>query len=175
MRVQHKLVAAAVLAAALVLCVAVAAAGESAAGAGGTGGEFVPGRSLAGVELGMTRAEVLATWGVRHGVCRSCAAETWYFNERPFHPQGKGVVLERGRVVHAFTLWQPDGWLTPEGLELGASAGEIGATYGELDERACRGYSALVREEEDAQSVFYAYEEEVWGFGLVRPGRSPCL
>jgi hypothetical protein len=168
-RVRHKLVAAAVLAAALVLCVAVAAAGEDPAG------EFVPGRSLAGVELGMTRAEVLATWGTRHGVCRDCSAETWYFNEQPFQPQGKGVVFERGRVVHAFTLWQPVGWATPEGLELGAPAGEIGATYGELDERACRGYSALVRADADARSAFYVYEDEIWGFGLLRAGRSPCL
>jgi hypothetical protein len=170
MLVKHKLAAAGVFAAALVLWVAVAAAGEEPAG-----GEFVPGRSLAGVELGMTRAEVLDTWGTRHGVCRDCAAETWYFNEQPFQPQGKGVVFERGRVVHAFTLWQPQGWATPEGLELGAPAGEIGATYGELDERACRGYSAFVRAEGDAQSAFYAYDDEVWSFGLFRPGRSPCL
>ena len=170
MLVKHKLAAAGVFAAALVLWVAVAAAGEEPAG-----GEFVPGRSLAGVDLGMTRDEVLDTWGTRHGVCRDCAAETWYFNERPFHPQGKGVVFERWRVVHAFTLWQPVSWSTPEGLELGAPAGEIGATYGELDERACRGYSALVGAERDARSAFYVYDDEVWGFGLVRPGRSPCL
>lgn len=174
MRVKHRLAGTAV-AVGLALGVAVPAAGESGAGESAVAAQFVPGRSLAGVELGMTRAEVLERWGARRGVCRSCAAETWYFNERPFHPQGKGVVFERGRVVHAFTLWQPDGWLTPEGLELGAAAGEIGATYGELDERACRSYSALVRAEEGAQSVFYAYEDEVWGFGLVRPDRSPCL
>jgi hypothetical protein len=165
--VKHKLVLGALAAG---LAVTVPAGAEPPAG-----GQFVPGESLAAVELGMTRAEVLGTWGERHGVCRDCAAETWYFNERPFHPQGTGVVFARGRVVHAFTLWQPEGWVTPEGLELAAPAGEIGATYGELDERDCAGYSALVRDERDAQSVFYAYEEEVWGFGLVRPGRSPCL
>ncbi|MGH3030541.1 MAG: hypothetical protein ACRDNE_07205 [Gaiellaceae bacterium] len=164
---KHKLVSGAVVAA---LAVAVPAAGGPSAG-----GQFVPGESMAAVELGMTRADVLDAWGRRHGVCRDCAVETWYFNERPFHPQGVGAVFERGRVVHAFTLWQPEGWATPEGLKLGAPAGEIGATYGELDERSCRGYSALVRDEGDAQSVFYAYEDEVWGFGLVRPARSPCL
>jgi hypothetical protein len=140
-----------------------------------TGGRFTPGESLAAVELGMTRQEVLATWGARHGVCRACAEPTWYFNERPFQPEGTGVVFERGRVTHAFTVWQPPGWATPEGLELGAPGGEIGATYGELTERACRGYSALLLEDEGAVSVFYVYEDEVWGFGLVRPGRSPCL
>jgi hypothetical protein len=149
---------------------AVPATGEPAAG-----GQFIPGTSLGGVELGMTRAEVASRWGARHGVCRDCAAETWYFNERPFEPQGTGVVFDRGRVVHAFTLWQPEGWFTPEELELGAPAGEIGATYGELDERTCPGYSALVRGEEGPESVFYVFEDEVWGFGLVTPGRSPCV
>jgi hypothetical protein len=136
---------------------------------------FTPGKNVGGVELGMTRAQVEAAWGKRHGVCRECSEQTWYFNARPFEPQGTGVVFERGRVVHAFTLWQPPGWATPEGLALGAPAGEIGATYGELDERACAGYTALVREDGAAQSVFYAYEDEVWGFGLVTPGRSACL
>jgi hypothetical protein len=139
------------------------------------GGQFLPGESLAGVELGMTRAEVRATWGQRHGVCRECREETWYFNERPFHPDGAGVVFGGGRVAHAFTVWQPQGWLTPEGLELGDPAGEVGATYGELTERACSGYSALVLEDGEPASVFYVYEGELWGFGLVTQGRSPCL
>ena len=55
-----------------------------------------------------------------------------------------GVVFEDGHVVHAFTVWQPEGWTTPEGLELGAPAGDIGATYGELAEIDCGDYLALV-------------------------------
>jgi hypothetical protein len=145
-----------------------------ATGGAPAGDVFEPGKSVGGVELGMTRAQVEAAWGKRHGVCRECSEPTWYFNARPFEPQGTGVVFERGRVVHAFTLWQPAGWATPEGLVLGAPAGEIGATYGELDERSCDDYSALVRDD-GAQSVFYAYENEVWGFGLVTQGRSACL
>jgi hypothetical protein len=140
-----------------------------------TGGTFTPGASLAGVRLGMTPAEVRAAWGERHGVCRDCRQTTWYFNERPFQPNGAGVVFARGRVVHAFTVWQPEGWTTPEGLTLGASAGEIGATYGELAQEDCGDYLALVEEAPTARSAFYAYEDEVWGFGLVAAGRSPCL
>jgi hypothetical protein len=168
-RVKQKLgVGAAV--GALAIAVAVPAAGEPPAG-----GLFVPGRSVAAVELGMTRAQVLDTWGQRHGVCRDCPEPTWYFNERPFRPQGMGVVFAGGRVEHAFTLWQPDGWTTPEGLELGAPGGDVGGTYGELTERSCAGYTALVRAGGRADSVFYVYEDELWGFGLVTPGRSPCL
>lgn len=140
-----------------------------------TGGTFVPGTSLAGVRLGLTRAQVLDVWGGRHGVCRLCDEPTWYFNERPFQPKGAGVVFRRGRVVHAFTVWQPDGWSTPEGLELGEVAGEVGAVYGELADVDCGEYSALLQEGTTARSAFYVYEDEVWGFGLLAPNRSPCL
>jgi hypothetical protein len=140
-----------------------------------TGGTFRPGASLAGVELGLTRAEVLESWGNRHGVCRDCEETTWYFNERPFQPEGMGVVFEAGRVVHAFTVWQPEGWTTPEGLALGAQAGEIGATYGELAEIDCGHYSALVDNGPTATSAFYVFEDEAWGFGLLERGRAPCL
>jgi hypothetical protein len=140
-----------------------------------TGGSFAPGASLAGVELGLSRSEVLQAWGERHGVCRECLETTWYFNEQPFQPQGTGVVFEKGRVVHVFTVWQPEGWSTPEGLELGAPAGDIGATYGELAEIDCGHYSALVDNGPTATSAFYVYGDEVWGFGLLERGRAPCL
>ncbi|HSK16494.1 MAG TPA: hypothetical protein VK915_10025 [Gaiellaceae bacterium] len=155
---------------AVVVVLAVPAAAEPP-----TGGSFQPGETLAGVRLGMTRAQVVGTWGERHGVCRGCEKRTWYFNERPFRPEGAGVVFARGEVVHAFTVWQPEGWTTPEGLTLGDEAGEIGSVYGELAEEDCGGYLALVREEPTGRSAFYVYEDEVWGFGLLAPGRSPCL
>jgi hypothetical protein len=150
-------------------------AGGSTAAEPPTGGTFTPGQSLAGVELGMTRAQVLEAWGQRHGECGDCRQTTWYFNESPFQPEGVGVVFRGGRVVHAFTVWKPEGWSTPEGLELGQQAGEIGATYGELAEEDCLDYVALVREDTDSTSAFYVYDEQVWGFGLMAPGRSPCL
>ena len=140
-----------------------------------TGGTFTPGQSMAGVELGMTRAQVLEAWGQRHGECRGCRQTTWYFNENAFQPEGVGVVFRGGRVVHAFTVWKPEGWSTPQGLVLGQQAGEIGATYGELAEEDCGDYVALVREDPTTTSAFYVYDEQVWGFGLLAPGRSPCL
>jgi len=140
-----------------------------------TGGAFWPGEGLAGVRLGMTPSQVIDTWGQRHGVCRECAQATWYFNERQFQAEGAGVLFVDGRVAHAFTVWKPEGWATPEGLALGDPAGDIGATYGELAQEDCGDYLALVREEAEARSAFYVYEDEVWGFGLLKRGRSPCL
>jgi hypothetical protein len=138
-------------------------------------GVFVPGVSLGGVELGMTRAGVSRAWGRRHGVCRDCPRETWYFNYRPFEPQGTGVVFHRGRVVHLFTLWKPAGWRTSEGLELGAARGEVGKGLVVRDERTCDGYVAMLAPGPSAESVFYVYDGRLWAFGLIRPGEDPCL
>lgn len=160
------------LAAALVLAPAVA---TPAASAPPEHGLFVPGVSLGGVELGMTKREVLRAWGPRHGVCRGCARETWYFNYRRFEPEGAGVVFRRHRVEHLFTLWQPDGWRTVDGLALGADEDEVGEGLVVLDERACRGYTAVLASGPSAVSAFYVYRGRVWGFGLIPPGRNPCL
>jgi hypothetical protein len=160
---------AAVLAAGAVLAAAPAASAPPPRGT------FVPGVSLGGVELGMTKAEVMRAWGRVHGVCRGCPRETWYFNYRAFEPQGTGVVFRRGSVVHAFTFWQPEGWRTSEGLALGAPSEEVGAGLVFRDERPCDGYEAILAPGPSAESVFYVYRDRLWGFGLIRPGADPCL
>jgi hypothetical protein len=137
--------------------------------------EFVPGQSLAGVRVGMTPAQVLRAWGKRHGVCRICPDRTWYFNYRPFTPEGAGVVFRRGRVVHVFTVWRPSGWKTPEGLVLGAPASDVSRMYGSLDRRPCTSYHALLRPGKRVESVFYVFRDKVWGFGLILKNASPCL
>jgi hypothetical protein len=155
---------------AAVLVVAVPAGAEPPAR-----GKFVPGQSLGGVRLGMTGAEVTKAWGERHGVCRGCPEKTWYFNYIPFTPQGTGVVFRQGRVVHAFTLWRPSGWRTPEGLTLGAPSSEVSQVYGSLGRRSCTGYYAFLKPGKRADSVFYGFRDRVWGFGLTLPDASPCL
>jgi hypothetical protein len=138
-------------------------------------GNFAPDTHLGGVEIGMTKAQVERLWGKRHGVCRDCSTTTWYFNYRPFEPQGVAVVFERGRVSHAFTVWRPNGWRTARGLTLGAPASEISKTYGPLDRRECTLYYALVKPGLGAQTVFYVFRDRLWGFGLTVPEASPCL
>lgn len=169
MRVKHK----------LLLAVGVVASALATAGSGTAvppeRGMLVPGESLGGVEIGMTKAQVTRRWGERYGVCQNCGRTTWYFNYRPFLPQGTGVVFERGAVAHVFTLWQPDGWRTSEGLRLDAPAADIPRTYGPLDRRRCVRYYALVESAQRAQTVYYVFENEVWGFGLTVPDASPCL
>lgn len=137
-------------------------------------GVFEPGESLGGIRLGMTKAQVKAVWGKSFGRCRSCAQETWYFNYRPFEPQGAGVTFVRGRVASAFTVWQPPGWHTTGDLTLGASESELTKEVGSLERRGCSGYQALVLASFSARSVFYLYEGALWGFALMRPTLSPC-
>jgi hypothetical protein len=123
----------------------------------------------------MTKAQVRAEWGSTFGRCRSCTRETWYFNYRPFTPEGAGVAFLDGRVVHVFTIWQPVGWRTTKGLTLGALEGQVTQAYGPLPRRSCLGYDALVLRGRKALSAFYIHDGVLWGFGLTRPASSPCV
>jgi len=156
-------------AATLLLCAA-----ATAAAALPTRGELVPGRSLGGVRLDETPAQVRAALGSSYGVCRGCARPTWYFTYRAFDQRGLAVELTAGRVSAVYTLWQPAGWYAPGGLRLGAPQGQVVALAGTLLPIACPGYQALVRDSTTARTVYYVLDGKLWGFGLLRPGESPC-
>jgi len=165
---QHKGALALLVALAFVLATPAASAPPVA-------GVVVPGVSLGGIELGMTRADVLRVWGPKHGVCRDCEQATWYFNYRAFGPEGAGVAFTRGKVDRAFTVWKPSGWRTEDGLNLGASASEVEDRAAILDRRECAGYYALLERGARATTAFYVFRDELWGIGLIRPGSNPCL
>jgi hypothetical protein len=137
-------------------------------------GVLVPGKSLGRVSLGMTHAQVRGEWGGGFGRCRGCAHETWFYNYRDFTPQGAAVRFAKGRVDAVWTLWQPSGWHTSDGLQLGVSAGQVTAHYGPLVTITCGSYRALIRTKGHVTSVYYLFAEKLWGFGLNRPGASPC-
>ena len=168
---------AAVAAAAALLALALAVAAGPAAAALPNPAQLVPGRSLAGVALGMTSREVTATLGSVHGTCRSCAWPTWYFQLRPFSPQGLGVELRDGRVAAVFTLWSPSGWTTQEGVKIGASEVRLGAVYRGLDLVECHdlsGYDLLVQRSPGATTGYLLVAGKVWGFMLARPKDPLC-
>jgi hypothetical protein len=158
----------------LAVLVLTAALAGPAAAAPARHGILVRGESLGGLRLGATRMQVVEVWGTTHGVCRSCTRPTWYFNYRPFEPQGLGVELRSGRVRALFTLWQPEGWRTREGLRLGDAEALVTARYGPLPRTSCRGYDALSLRRDRSRTVFYVREDEVWGFGLLAAGASVC-
>ena len=138
-------------------------------------GVVVPGVSLGGLRLGATPAAVRAAWGSGFGTCRGCAAPTWYFTYRPFTQQGAGVEFRRGRVSALYTLWAPPGWRTPKGLAIGDPAATVTRLYGALPLEQCVGYSALLLRRGATLTAFYVVGSKLWGFGLMRYGRSPCF
>jgi len=138
-------------------------------------GVLVPGRSLGGVRLGMTPTHVRTNWGTRYGHCRGCTEETWFYNYRAFRPEGAAVRFRRGHVDAVWTLWQPPGWRTRGGLQLGQNALEVNVRYGALVSIPCGSYRALIQTKEGVTTVFYVYGQKLWGFGLIAAGASPCL
>jgi hypothetical protein len=137
-------------------------------------GVVVPGKTLGGVRLGATPAQVRSAWGSRHGTCRGCRATTWYFNRRPFEPQGTGVTFRRGRAVALFTLWSPPGWHTDRGLRIDDPSVRIAGLYGALLRVECGTYAALTLERGRTTTSFYVVDERLWGFGLTRGAEPVC-
>jgi hypothetical protein len=137
-------------------------------------GVVVPGRSLGGVRLGATKAQVQKAWGPRYGVCRGCARPTWYFTYKKFEPQGAGVSFRAGRAESLFTIWSPPGWHTDRGLRVGDPEARITRIYGTLPRAECGTYSAFVLRRRRTDTQFYVYKQEIWGFGLSSAGAPPC-
>ena len=137
-------------------------------------GVLVPGRSLGGLELGATNAEVEKSWGRAYGVCRSCPRETWYFNYYAFQPRGAAVEWRNGRAVGLFTIYQPLGWRTPKGLALNDPASRITGLYGPLRTIGCDGYSVLTLAGRNVTTAFFVLSDRLWAFGLSRPSVALC-
>lgn len=136
-------------------------------------GVLVPGKSLGGLRLQMTPAQVRARWGPDFGRCRSCFHRTWYYNYAPFHPKGAGVEFRAGRVAAVFTLWEPAAWHTPKGLRIGDAAARVTLLYGALPRVRCGRYDALTIPG-PTTTAFYLRNEKVWGFGLSRAEVPVC-
>jgi hypothetical protein len=156
--------------------VAAAASATAAAAAAGppAAGVLLPGRSLGGIELGMTKPRVERLWGRAYGVCRTCARETWYFNHYAFRPEGAGVEWRRGRVAAVFTLNRPRAWGTRGGIQLGDPISRVTDDYGPILRRECGGYGAYELAGRRATTVFYELDDRLWAFALVRPGAPVC-
>jgi hypothetical protein len=136
-------------------------------------GVLVPGRSLGDVRLGMTEPAVQHAWGRAYGRCRNCPRTTWYFNYAKFHAMGAAVRFRNGRVDAVWTLWKPPGWHAGT-LTLGAPSAAVVGRYGALVTIPCGSYEARVMTRGNVTTVFYVYGGRLWGFGLNRPGGSPC-
>ncbi|MDX6510648.1 MAG: hypothetical protein QOE36_152 [Gaiellaceae bacterium] len=135
-----------------------------------------PGQTLGGIAIGATAAKVRVAWGPSFGVCSACLERTWYFNAKPFEPQGAGVAFRGGRVAALFTLWSPPEWRTEGGLKLGDAVAKVTLAYGALPRTRCAGYSALTLARPGVPVVtdFYLLGAHLWGFGLRLRALKPC-
>jgi hypothetical protein len=57
---------------------------------------------------------------------------------------------------------------------LGDSVARITSVYGALVRRECGGYAVLVLPGRNATTAFYVLEDQLWAFGLFRPGLPLC-
>lgn len=158
----------------LVVASVLAVLTPSAAAAPPATGLLVPGRSLGGLAIGDTEAEVEAAWGRAYGRCRSCIRETWYFNYFAFQPRGAAVEFRRERVAAIYTLYQPHGWRTRIGLELGDPVARVTSTFGSLLRTECGGYYALLLPRRGTTTAFYVLDDRLWAFGLFARGLPVC-
>jgi hypothetical protein len=159
---------------ALVVAAVTLCAAAPAAAALPHAGTLVPGRSLGGVRLGETAAQVRAALGKRYGVCRGCRTTTWYFTYRPFTREGLGVELTRNRVSAVYTIWRPAGWRAPKGLQVGAVEAQVTTLAGPLVVLTCSGYEAFTKDTTTVQTAYYIVDGKLWGFGLMRAHTNPC-
>lgn len=136
-------------------------------------GVLVPGKSLGGLRLGMSQAQVRAAWGADFGRCRNCPRLTWYYNYARFQPQGAGVEFRDGRVAAIFTLRAPSGWHTPKRLTIGEPQVRITELYGALLRVGCGDYDVFTMPGR-ATTAFYVLDGTVYGFGLSRADLPVC-
>jgi hypothetical protein len=137
-------------------------------------GLLVPGQSLGGIRLGMTPAQVKATWGADFGRCRNCLKPTWYYNYAPFTPQGTGVEFRSRHVAAVFTLRSPAGWHTTKRLRIGDPDVRVTELYGALPRIGCPGYDAITLVTPSVTTSFYVEDSKVFGFGLSRAAVPVC-
>jgi len=137
-------------------------------------GVLVPGKSLAGVRLGDTGAQVMKRWGRSYRVCTVCARRTWMFTYRTGSPVGVAVSFRADRVTAIFTLGAPIGWRTPQGVAVGGDVQGIDDIYGAARWSRCIGYGALSYRVPGAVTSIYTSGEIVYGFALMRAGEPVC-
>ncbi len=107
-------------------------------------------------------------------MCKGCARTTWYFTYKPYTQPGLAVEFADGRVDAVYTIWQPAGWHTRDGLHLGDREERVATVYGALPRKDCGTYAAYLETRTSSVSAFYVLNSRVWGFGLLRPSAQVC-
>jgi hypothetical protein len=141
-----------------------------------THGVLISGRSLAGVHLGDTPADIRATWGTNYRACSGCTLTTWLYTYET-KPVGAAVIFKGNHVVAVFTLGSPFGWRTQKGLALGADVHKLVAMYpaSSMGYKVCIGFNALSTRQGETVTSIYTQAESVYGFALTMAGAPVCV
>jgi hypothetical protein len=153
-------------------------------------GIFVVGKTLAGVGLGYTQAQVKAHWGEGYTVCSakplcSAAQPVWLFEYHFGEPLGVAVRFLNGKTVAVFTLGAVGvnslsaggggGWKTAEGLKITDPVSNITSFYtGATIYTTCLFYDAISMRQAGVTSSFYTASGTVYGFALSARNQPIC-
>jgi hypothetical protein len=179
-----------VVACALVVAPAAAARPTHAAGVIPQHGVFVVGKTLAGVGLGFTMAQVKAHWGAGYTLCTAkplCSATqpVWLYEYQVGEPLGVAVRFRDGKTASVFTLGavgvQPlsagggGGWKTVQGLHITDPVSDIFNLYSAATiDTNCLYYGAISMRQGGVTSSFYTASGTIYGFALTAAGEPIC-
>jgi hypothetical protein len=140
-----------------------------------TRGKVVPGKTIGGISLGMTEAQVKAHWGANYKIGPNVGAgfTTWLYVYKGAEPLGAAVKFQANKVVAVFTLGSPAGWgLT--GAMMGDPISNVYNLFGSTGQANCIGYDALTVRIGTSTTAFYSAAGVIYGYALTAPSQSAC-
>jgi hypothetical protein len=136
-------------------------------------GVLVRGKSLGGVRLGESAADVRALWGSNYSVL-SGSPTTWLYMSPTGEPFGAYVSFRNDRVTAVSTLGAIEGWRTNDGLRPTQLLSRFNDPGPSTTQIACNGYGAVSTRSGSAVTSILMQGQSVYGFALTRPYESIC-
>jgi hypothetical protein len=135
-------------------------------------GVFVMGQSLGGVALGDSATRVRDVLGSRYTMCDTCDPMTWFYLDPKKDFAGVGVAFRHGIVTAVYTLGQPMGWHTTNGVTVGTMLPSSNTLSGQATN--CVGYGATSMRSGNTVTSILTNGPVVYGFALTRPSEPVC-
>jgi hypothetical protein len=135
-------------------------------------GVLVPGKSLGGVHLGDSAAQVRVLWGRNYTVIGG-QPTTWLYMSPNGDPFGAAVSLRGGRVTAVYTLGGIN-WRTSGGLRVNQMLPPAHNSSPSTTQHTCLGYGAVSSSSDGHVTSILTQGLVVYGFALTRPSEPVC-